>query len=124
MKEIKTLEKRRREILKEIEGIRSMRKGSVTEQYVEAPIKGKEEPVLRGPYWVYTRKEKGKTVSQRLRVDQAQRYREEVEAYHRFQKLSNEYAEITVSLGELERHLKDNSMEKKLRKSPSRKTRK
>jgi hypothetical protein len=123
MDEIKSIEQSRRRILKEIGEIRVMRKGSVMEQYLEVAHKGKKEPVLRGPYWLYTKKEKGKTVSQRLRRNEAERYEKEVEAFHRFQSLCDEYAELTERLGELERELDEGSREKKRRRSPSRRTR-
>lgn len=67
MDRVKEVEKRRREILKEMGGIRSMRRGSVNEQFLKVPQKGKKEPVLRGPYYVFSRFEKGKgTKSYRL----------------------------------------------------------
>ena len=123
MDEVSKLEKRREEILEEIRGIRALRKGSVMEQYLKVPQKGKKA-VLRGPYWLYTRKEKGKSVGQRLRRDEVERYKKEVEAFHTFQSLCDEYAELTERLGELERKLDESSQEKKLRKSRSKKTRK
>lgn len=109
MEQIAKLEARREQILKEMRGMRTMRKGSVMEQYLKVKKRGEKERVLRGPYWLYTRKEKGKSVGQRLSRKEAGRYREEVEAFHRFQSLCNEYAEITGRLGELERELDDGS---------------
>lgn len=122
MEKIAELEARREQILKEMRGMRAMRKGSVMEQYLKARKTGREEPVLRGPYWLYTRKEKGKSVGQRLSREQAGRYQEEVQAFHRFQSLCNEYAQITEQLGELEQELGDGSKKKKPRKPPSRRT--
>jgi len=101
MKEIAALEEKREQILHEIRDIRSMRKGSVTEQYLRIPHKGIKEPAVRGPYWVYTRKEHGKTVAKRLNHTEADIVREEVEAYHRFQSLCREYAETTEKLSVL-----------------------
>ena len=62
----RTLEEKRERVLEQMRAIRSMRPGSVTEQYLKVTHKGKRKPVMRGPYWVYTRKEAGKTVGQRL----------------------------------------------------------
>lgn len=124
MTEIQELEGRREQILMEIRDIRAMRKGSVTEQFLKTKRKGSKEPVVNGPYYLYTRKEKGKSVGRRLSEEQADRYREEVEAFHRFQALCNEYAETTERLVDLERGCKDGSQEKKLRKRPSRRTKK
>jgi hypothetical protein len=124
MEKVRELEARREQILIEIRNIRAMRKGSVTEQYLKVKTKGREEPVSRGPYFLYTRKEKGKSVGHRLSVEQADCYRQEVVAYHHFQALCNEYAETTERLGDLERAFEDGSQEKKLRKSRSRRTKK
>lgn len=123
MEELRIVEDRREQILKEMREIRAMRKGSVMEQYLKVKRKGKEEPVLRGPYWLYTCKEKGKTVGQRLSREEAERLRGEVDAYHRFQALCSEYAEISERLGALERKLEEGSEGKKGRKSRSRRTR-
>jgi hypothetical protein len=116
MGQIRTLIERREQILKEMREIRAMRKGSVEEQYFKARRKGEEEPAVQGPYWLYTYKEKGKTVGQRLSKEEANRFHEEVEAYHRFQSLCSEYAEITERLGEMERGIGEIAQEKKRRR--------
>ncbi len=124
MEAIKRIEKRRKEILKEMETMRSMRRGRVNEQYLKVPHKGKKEPVCRGPYYVFSRHEKGKgTKSYRLtsqeEVDSARR---DVEAHKRFQELCREYEELTEELGRLERDAGDSSPEKKPRSSRPRRT--
>lgn len=124
MKAISRLDERRDQILQEIRDIRAMRKGSVVEQYLKVKHKGREEPVLRGPYFLYTRKEKGKTVGQRLKNDEIQCYQNEVEAFHRFQDLCDEYAGITEQLGDLEREKPDEAQEKKPLKSRSKRKKK
>lgn len=124
MSEIQRLEQKRDQILNEIRGIRAMRKGSVIEQYLKGRKKGQEEPVLRGPYFLYTRKEKGKTIGLRLKKNEADRFRQEVEAFHRFQSLCDEYALVTEKLGDIEREGGSESQEKKRPKSRSKKKRK
>ncbi len=119
MKEIKRVEARRETILQEMRGLRGMRRGSVMEQHLKVKVKGKDEPELRGPYWLYTRKVNGKSVGERLSESEAVRFREEVESFHRFQALCREYAELSERLGELE----EGSEEKKRRRSRLRKTR-
>ncbi len=126
MDRIKEIEKRRKEILQEMGAMRSMRRGRVNEQYLKVPHKGKKQPVLRGPYYVFSRHEKGKgTKSYRLtspeEVDSARR---DVEAHKRFQELCGEYEELTEKLGRLERELGESSPEKKPRNSRSRRTKK
>lgn len=123
MSVITRLEERRGQILQEMKQIRAMRKGSVIKQYFKVKKNGEKEPVLKGPYWLYTRKEKGKTVGQRLRKDDAERFSEEVDACHHFQGLCREYAEVTERLGTLERELGAGSPEKKRRRSRSSRTR-
>ncbi len=122
MVEITVIEERRKQILKEIRGIRAMRKGSVTEQYLKVKKKGQKEPELKGPYSLYTRKERGKTVGQRLSREDAERFKVEVDAFHCFRSLCDEYAELTGRLGDLERDLSEGSQEKKRQRRPSKKT--
>ena len=49
MEELDRLEERRERILLEIRGIRSMRKGSVVEQYLKGRSKGAAGPSHKGP---------------------------------------------------------------------------
>lgn len=125
MDRIKGIEKRRREILREIGGIRSMRRGSVSEQFLKVPHKGKRDPVVRGPYYVFSRHEKGKgTRSYRLTSrDEVESARRDVDAHKRFQELCREYEELTEELGRMERSLGESSPGKKPRRLRSRRTR-
>ena len=116
MTEIKRVEARREELLKEMRSLRGMRRGSVMEQHLRVKVKGKKEPELRGPYWLYTRKEKGKSVGKRLSESEALRCRAEVESFHRFQALCREYSELSERLGELERRLDEGGEKKKRRR--------
>jgi hypothetical protein len=102
MNMIEQIEARRREILLEMGKMRSMRRGTLNEQYLQVPHKGKSESALRGPYYVLSRQEGGKTVSKRLRseseLDQA---REDIKAHKWFKELCREFEELTEELGEL-----------------------
>ncbi len=120
MNHLKELEEKRKQILKEMGAIRFMRKGSVSQQYLKVRQKGQSEPALRGPYYVYTYKDKGKTVSKRLSQTEALRVKDEVNAHHRFQELCSELSEISERLCEYERASEEGSVEKKPRSSPSR----
>lgn len=125
MSSLKEIEKARAAILSEMQSIRSMRKGSVTEQFLKVKHKGKSDPVLRGPYFVFTRKEGKKTVGYRLRtVAEKETVRQDVAAHKRFVALCKEYVGLTEKLGELERRQQDGTPEKKRRRSPSNRTRK
>jgi hypothetical protein len=123
MNKIAHLETQRDKILKEIREIRAMRKGSVTEQYLKVKQQDQEEPALRGPYYLYSRKEKGKTVGRRLKKDEVPRYQEEVDNFHYFQSLCDEYAQTTEKLGDIEQEISE-EVEKKQRKSRLKKKRK
>ena len=79
-----------------------MRKGSLTEQYVEVTLKDGSNS-RRGPYTLYSCKENGKTVSRRLRSDgEVTLYREQIAAFRRFQELTAELARIGRTLADLE----------------------
>ena len=64
------LKMRRDEILEEIKSLEQMRRGSVVEQVYESVGKDGEK-VRRGPYLLYSFKEKGKTVSRRIKYPRA-----------------------------------------------------
>ncbi len=123
MNDIKQVEKRRDAILEQMRGIRSMERGSITEQYLKVPHKGKRDPVLRGPYYVLSRREGKRTVGYRLKTPkELERARRDVEAHKEFRKLSRHFEELTEQLGGLSRGQGIEEKEKKGRKSPSRRT--
>ena len=98
----RTLEEKRERVLEQMRAIRSMRPGSVTEQYLKVTHKGKRKPVMRGPYWVYTRKEAGKTVGQRLSREDAEQVTKDIEAHRKFVALCKEFETLTMRLGDVE----------------------
>ncbi len=104
MDTIQQLEARRNTILEEMRSIRSMRRGTVNEQYFRTPLKGRKGMVRQGPYYVLSRREGAKTVSKRLRsaaeLEQAQ---QDAAAYKKFLGLCQEFERLTARLGELER---------------------
>jgi len=92
-----SIDQRRRDILAELAGLTRIRRGSVTEQYVEAA--GRRGQVLRrGPYPLYSFKTKGRTVSRRIRKEQAAVYREQIAAGRRFQELTHALMELGEAL--------------------------
>jgi len=123
MPSIKQIEEAREAILEEMRSIRSMKKGSVTEQFLKVKHKGKKEPVLRGPYFVFTRKEGKKTVGYRLRTAAEQEaVRADVDAHKRFVALCRQFEDLTEKLDELEHDESSIRQEKKRRSSPSSRT--
>ena len=123
MRTIKELEERRIRILKEMGMVRSMKRGTINEQYLKVKLKGKKEPVLRGPYYVFSRREGNKTVSRRLRPgEELEQARRDISAHKKFVELCREFEQLTEELSELIRRDDEGMTEKKQQKPPSRKT--
>jgi hypothetical protein len=120
------LERQRQDILKQMGRVRTMRRGSVSEQFLKVRRQGETEPAVRGPYYLWQYWVKGKPVRQRLRTpDEVAAARREVAAYKEFTRLCEAYVRTTEALGTLERETSD-SLEalKKTPKSRSRRARK
>jgi hypothetical protein len=124
MKTIKKIETRREKILEQMRAIRSMERGTINKHYVPVKHKGQKEPVMKGPYYVISRRGPKKTEGYHLKTKQdLECARQDVEAHKRFRELCREYEELTEELGRLERSLGESSPGKKLRSSRSRRTR-
>jgi hypothetical protein len=96
------LNRRRKEILDQLAELGPLRKGSLTEQYVETTLKDGSKR-RRGPYTVYTFKENNRTVSKRLtQSSQVQRYRSQIAAFRSFQELTRELAQVSQALADSE----------------------
>jgi len=88
------LDSQRQRVLKELGELGAMRRGSISEQFVEATGRDGVKK-RRGPYYVHTYKEKGKTVSRRLtKPGQVTLCRKQIEAFRRFQELTEELLRI------------------------------
>jgi len=109
------LEAQRLAILDSLKSIRSLRRGSITEQFFPVRRQGQQHTVRRGPYYVFTRHQGSQTVSQRLTTPEAlQQAREDVEAFKHFQALCRDFEQLTEKLGGLERE----TVQKKKRLKP------
>lgn len=95
------LHEQRTKILQEIEKLKPMRKGSVTQQYFPASCKDGGQ-ALRGPYPLYSCKKNGKTVSKRIRAKQQPVYKEQIAQFRRFQELIAEFTEVSEQLADLD----------------------
>ncbi len=93
--------KRRRELLEELAKLEQMRRGSLCSQIFEATRKDGTK-LYRGPYALYTCKEKGKTLSRRItKPEDLRRYREQIEAFRRFQVLASELVRVGERISDL-----------------------
>ena len=120
--DILQLEARRLAVVEEIRSIDTMRRGTVNEQFYQVRLKGSKGLTRRGPYYLWSRSEGGKTVSQRLTsAESVEQARGDVAAYKRFRALCGEYIEVTSKLGALKR---TTEQEKKRSKSGLNKIRK
>ena len=98
---IAQLHARRRQLLSQIENLDQIRRGSITEQFVET-VRKDGEKVRRGPYTLYSFKDNGgRTVSHRLR-DPAQiaHYRAQIEAFRQFQQCTAELLALGEALSD------------------------
>lgn len=110
-----TLEKKRQEILEEMAAITRMRRGTVNEQYFE--VRQKDGSIVRhGPYFLYSRTEKGKSFSKRIGAEEADRYREETEQCRRFKELSTRCVIVCEELAEADKERLEKKRSKQKRR--------
>ena len=96
------LNRRREEIIDRLAQLGAMRKGSLTEQYVETTRKDGSRG-RRGPYTLYTFKDKSRTVSKRLtKTSQIECYRRQIGAFRSFQELTGELVRVSQALADRE----------------------
>jgi hypothetical protein len=123
MDTVQQLEARRNAVLEQMRSIRSMRRGTINEQYFKTQLKGIKGTVHQGPYYVLSRREGEKTVSKRLRSGAELEWaKKDVAEYKRFLGLCQDFERLTARLGELERGEQGLEQEKKRFRSPSSKT--
>jgi len=69
--------------------------------------------VLRGPYYVLSRRQGTKTVSERIPADEVELTRRDIAADKRLVGLCKEYEDLTEQLGALVREAQHEGLEKK-----------
>ena len=103
METVQTLERQREQVLKAMAELRSMETGSLSSQMLKVPHKGKKTPALRGPYYVLSRWENGKSRSRRVKKEELAQVQCDVANYQRFMELCEQFVDLTRRLGALER---------------------
>jgi hypothetical protein len=95
------LRQARQKILAQMALLEEMRRGSVTRQFLKVKLKRQSEPVLSGPYALFTCKKNGRTVGRRLHdLEEMRRLEHQVENYHIFQQLCRRLVEIGEAICE------------------------
>lgn len=120
MRASKDIEKERESILSQLRELRSLRRGTINEQFLKTRSAKTGETVINGPYYVLSRKEGKKTVSKRLKPGtELERAREDVAEHKRFLGLCKDLEQLTEELGASARFETLESSEKKRRRSSS-----
>jgi len=95
------LEQHRQALLQQLAGLRELRRGSLTDQFLL--VKHADGSVVkRGPYPLLTRKQANKTVSLRLTDPQlVPRYRQQIQAMREFEGVVDQLVRLGEQLGDL-----------------------
>jgi hypothetical protein len=97
---IHQLQQQRQQVLTQLQQLPPLRRGSVSQQFVEATRKDGTK-VKRGPYFIYSYKDRQRTISRYLRDSaQIQQYREQIQAFRQFQRLTRQLLVLGEKLSE------------------------
>ena len=91
-----TIEQERSQILEQMAHLDRMIRGQLSEQTYQ--VQRGERTVTQGPYYLLQRRQDGKNNCQRVGADEVEFIAAGVEAYHRFQKLTERYAALTEQM--------------------------
>ncbi|HVA07945.1 MAG TPA: DUF6788 family protein [Acidimicrobiales bacterium] len=98
-------ERRYRELASQLAEIGLISSGSITRRYTRCGTPGckchADPPQLHGPYYQWTAKANGKTVTRRLSNDEAKLYREWIANDRRLRRLINQMRQVATKAGEL-----------------------
>jgi len=92
-----TLKKKRTKLLQEIASIQRMRRGQLSEQYYNKRNQS-GELLRQGPYFVWQAWVRGKKRSVRVKQQDADQIRNDIEAYKQYKQLCEELADVTEEL--------------------------
>jgi hypothetical protein len=91
-----SLQQERSQILEEMAHIDRMIRGHVSQQTYHVQRHG--QTITQGPYFLLQRHENGQNNCQRVGTDELDAIVAGVEAYHRFQQLTERYARLTEQM--------------------------
>jgi len=100
MERDRILEMERKDILKKMDELGIMRRGTVNEQFFDKKHKDGCVTTI-GPYYLYSRTEKKKSFSLRISVDKVGQYSKETENCRKFKELANRYVLVCEELADL-----------------------
>lgn len=93
-----TDQKKRERILGEMVQIQGMKKGRLSEEYREKHKDGKT--VRLGPYYKHQQWEDGRNASRRVPADEVEQLRKQIDGYHQFRKLADDFVDVTIHMTE------------------------
>ena len=91
-----TIEQERSQILEQMAHLDRMIRGQLSEQTYQ--VQRGDRTVTQGPYFLLQRRQDGKNNCQRVGADELEFIAAGVDAYHRFQKLTERYAALTEQM--------------------------
>lgn len=95
---ISKMQLRRKEVVRELLGIRSLERGALSEQYFTRSGPPGQPPAKRGPYFVLSRWEDGRNRSRRVKRKEVAQVRQDLVNYERFMTLCHELEDLTRQL--------------------------
>ena len=102
---LKELQRRQRELARQILDLGFIQPGSVVLRYTSCRTPGchcqADPPQLHGPYWQWTRYDAGRTITRRLTVRQAALYQEWIANRRRLSRIIAQMEKISEQAAEL-----------------------
>ena len=93
----RNLPQKRKQLLKQLSEITTLRQGSISEQYYSRTDEAGEVH-KQGPYYVLQTWRDGKKKSQRIGKEEVKRIQPQIDNYHRFKRIVDELIEVTEDM--------------------------
>lgn len=102
---LETYEQRYRELAEQLASIGLISSGSVTRRYTHCATPGckchADPPQPHGPYYQWTTKVNGKTVTRRLSADEAMLYKEWIDNDRKMRRLIGQMRQVAAKAGKI-----------------------